>query len=174
MTYTNVPTIISGDTITEDWTIAVETAIEELQAGTLDEVAAYTPQIKGSTANPNLGSTGSATGRYVIAGKLLVVEAAFVFNGTGIATGSGQATITLPDVVTPSSLSSHVPAGMVSIVDASAGQSREFRAVLSGGEVNVRPINTAGFGGLGAISWSGQITFAALDIVAMRCAFYTL
>lgn len=52
----------------------------------------YTPTITG----PNIGSTGTRLGRYKVIGKVLIGTADIVFNGSGIAAGSGNYTITLP------------------------------------------------------------------------------
>lgn len=57
---------------------------------------AYTPVITGSGSNPNIGSTGTITGRYVQIGKTVHFEAQITVGGSGISAGSGNYSITLP------------------------------------------------------------------------------
>jgi hypothetical protein len=74
------------------WT-AGTTSGQVLTAATLNTIGAvwetYTPTLTASTTNPNLGTTGTATGRYARVNKIVVGQASFVFNGAGIAAGLG-------------------------------------------------------------------------------------
>jgi hypothetical protein len=55
----------------------------------------YTPTITAST-NPNLGSTGSITGKYQQIGRTVFGRITFSFGGTGISAGSGGYSFLLP------------------------------------------------------------------------------
>ena len=81
------------------WT-AGTTSGQVLTAATLNTIGAawetWTPVLTGSTTNPNLGSTGTATGRYARVNKIVIAQAQFVFNGAGIAAGSGFYKCSLP------------------------------------------------------------------------------
>lgn len=57
---------------------------------------AYTPTVTGSVSNPGLGSTGTASGRYVQIGKHVHALIAITFAGSGITAGSGDYRIGLP------------------------------------------------------------------------------
>lgn len=64
-----------------------------LTAATMNQIGAvwetWTPALTGSVTNPNLGSTGTATGRYGRVQKTVFGIAQFTFGGTGINAGSG-------------------------------------------------------------------------------------
>lgn len=81
------------------WT-AGTTSGQVLTAATLNTIGAvwetYTPTLTASTTNPNLGSTGSAAGRYARVNKLVFGNAQFVFNGAGINAGFGFYFCSLP------------------------------------------------------------------------------
>jgi hypothetical protein len=65
-------------------------------------VDAYSPQLLGSTTNPNLGDDGQAVGAYHVIGQLLTGWAQFLFAGSGISAGSGVLSITTPLPADPS------------------------------------------------------------------------
>jgi len=71
-----------------------------LTAATLNTIGAvwetYTPVLTASVANPNLGATGSSVGRYARINKTIFGNAAFTFNGAGIAAGTGFYFCSLP------------------------------------------------------------------------------
>jgi hypothetical protein len=69
---------------------------EEYVAGTGPAWTSYTPAMTASTTNPNIGSTGTAQGRYMQIGKLVHFYATITPGGTGIAGGSGGYAISLP------------------------------------------------------------------------------
>ena len=83
----------------QQW-VAGTTSGQVLTAATLNTIGAvwetWTPVLTGSTTNPNLGTTGTATGRYARVNKIVIAQAQFVFNGTGIAAGSGFYKCSLP------------------------------------------------------------------------------
>lgn len=56
----------------------------------------YTPVLTASSSNPNLGSTGSITGRYTRAGSTCMAVVKAQFGGTGISGGTGFYRVTLP------------------------------------------------------------------------------
>lgn len=171
MAYTPVPTIIDGDTITEDWTLAVEAAIEEMQVAVPDTVGTYTPTLTGSVTNPNLGSTGSAQGRYIRSGRLVVIQFHFTFNGTGISQGSGTVQIGLPDIG-ETGFSSSVPVGTAITRDMSAAQSVDSTLHFTAGALVPYNINTS-LAALGARTWATiGVTFAATDIIAGQAMMY--
>ena len=81
------------------WT-AGTTSGQVLTAATLNTIGAvwesWTPVLTGSTTNPNLGSTGTSTGRYARVNKIVIAQAQFVFGGAGIAAGAGFYKCSLP------------------------------------------------------------------------------
>jgi hypothetical protein len=106
---------------------------------------AYTPALTASTTNPTLGSTGTATGHYVRTGDLVLVGFAFTFGGTGISSGSGTYTISLP--VTPQVLGSSSAQGMgqglVRVHDATGAVARELKGLALGGGVQLWAMDLA-------------------------------
>lgn len=81
------------------WT-AGTTSGQVLTAATLNTIGAvwetWTPALTGSATNPNLGSTGTAIGRYARIQKIVIAQAQFVFGGAGIAAGAGFYKCSLP------------------------------------------------------------------------------
>lgn len=81
------------------WTAGTSSG-QVLTAATLNTIGAvwetYTPTLTASTTNPNLGSTGTATGRYARVNKIVIGNAQFTFNGAGIAAGLGFYFCSLP------------------------------------------------------------------------------
>ena len=81
------------------WT-AGTTSGQALTAATLNTIGAawetWTPALTASVANPNLGTTGSSTGRYARINKTIFGNAVFTFNGAGIAAGTGFYFCSLP------------------------------------------------------------------------------
>lgn len=100
---TNVPTIVDGDTITDDWTLAVEAAIEELQVAVPEGWTSYTPVL----TNWTIGTTGaSLTGAYFQVGKLVAVQIAVVFGTGATFHASNPPVFTLPVTASAGSLMS--------------------------------------------------------------------
>jgi len=64
--------------------------------GNFGSWTSYTPTLTATTTNPNLGSTGTATGHYTQIGKLVVANFKVTFSGTGIDGGSGTYRIAAP------------------------------------------------------------------------------
>ena len=82
------------------WTAQGITSGAVLPAATLNTIGAvwetWTPALTASVANPNLGATGSSTGRYARVNKIVFGQAVFTFNGAGIAAGTGFYFCSLP------------------------------------------------------------------------------
>ncbi len=57
---------------------------------------AYVPALTATGGNPNIGATGTITGRYTQRGNLVQGRAQVVFNGAGLAAGTGQYRISAP------------------------------------------------------------------------------
>ena len=57
---------------------------------------AWTPTLTADGGNPNLGTTGTATGRYTQHGKTVHAYGRIAFGGTGVTAGSGEYEIALP------------------------------------------------------------------------------
>lgn len=81
------------------WT-AGTTSGQVLTAATLNTIGAvwetWTPALTGSTTNPNLGSTGTITGRYGRINKTYYGIGSFSFGGAGISAGTGFYFVSLP------------------------------------------------------------------------------
>lgn len=100
----------------------VEAVLAELAAlGSGGSWGTYTPALTASTTNPNLGSTGTASGLYFQLGKMVLFVAEFKFNGSGVSVGSGTFAISLP-VAADSSMSSYLffPGHVTSVDDSAA------------------------------------------------------
>lgn len=54
------------------------------------------PTLFGTSVNPNLGSTGTAIGRYKRLGVMCWAQWIFTFAGTGVTTGTGDFYVNLP------------------------------------------------------------------------------
>lgn len=114
-----------------------ETDLEAASGGTY---SAFTPTLTADGGNPNLGSTGSATGRYTQFGKMVHAYGTIVFGGTGVAAGSGAYEIAYP--VAPATGSDGI-VGTAILFDSSATfrgvaavyslDTGEFRFVLGNG-----------------------------------------
>ncbi|GIG63649.1 hypothetical protein Lfu02_80210 [Longispora fulva] len=61
----------------------------------------FTPALTAATTAPNLGSTGSAVGRWWWHGAFVFTEIALTFGGTGVAAGSGAYRLSLPTPPNP-------------------------------------------------------------------------
>ena len=71
-----------------------------LTAATMNSIGAawetWTPALTASTTNPNLGTTGTITGRYGRINKTYYGIAQFTFGGTGISAGTGFYYVSTP------------------------------------------------------------------------------
>jgi hypothetical protein len=56
----------------------------------------YTPTLTASSVNPNLGSTGTITGRYRREGRMVTARISYTFGGSGISAGTGNYILLLP------------------------------------------------------------------------------
>lgn len=70
----------------------------------------YTPALTGTGSNPNLGSTGTAVGDYIVVGNECYWSAQLTFAGAGVAAGSGSYRISLPPVTADSTIGFRVMA----------------------------------------------------------------
>jgi hypothetical protein len=101
------------------WTAQGITSGAVLPAATLQSIGAvwetYTPTLTASTTNPNIGTTGIASGRYARVNKIVVGQASFTFNGAGIAAGLGFYFCSLPITAQAAG----VAAGVANAIDVS-------------------------------------------------------
>lgn len=101
------------------WTANV-TAGQVLTAAKLQEIGAawetYTPALTASTTNPNLGSTGSASGKWARLQKIIIGHGQFIFGGVGVTAGSGFYYYSLPTAA----IAAGMPAGSVIAIDVSS------------------------------------------------------
>lgn len=96
-----------GDTV---WLLQVGTDYLVLGAvGT--GLVAWTPALTCSTTNPNLGTTGTATGWYHTNGALVEAWGSFIWGGTGVTAGSGNYRISMPFDVDVTYQDNDVPSG---------------------------------------------------------------
>jgi len=88
-------TVSAGMQIANTITPKVLTDIEgNFPAGAIAAWTTYTPTLAGGS--PNIGSTGTISGRYLQVGKMVTFQVQIVVGGTGISAGSGAYTVTLP------------------------------------------------------------------------------
>lgn len=103
---------------------------------TIGDVTAYTPTLTTSGTQPNLGSTGAATGKYVRNGMQLAVYFDLLFGGSGITGGTQTWVIGLPAgfIADESILSTVGPVpGRVRYLDSSASVAGYFDLRVSTG-----------------------------------------
>lgn len=94
MPYTAPLTVSASDTITAElWNTAIRDNWLQLATAWDDT---YSPTLTASGGNPNLGSTGTASGAAKIIGKTCDWRAVFVWSGTGVSAGSGYWVVSLP------------------------------------------------------------------------------
>lgn len=74
-------------------------------------LTSYTPNLVASTSNPNVGTTGQRLGQYQNLEGFIIGNFVIIFNGSGIAVGSGDYAVTLPFVADPTF---HFPAASLS------------------------------------------------------------
>lgn len=86
------------------------------------KTSTYTPAITGSGGNPNLGTTGTAEGRWTLwGGKWCTYRGAIQWGGTGVTAGSGQYLISLPFTSSPSIANGVSNVGHIMLRDNSGG-----------------------------------------------------
>jgi hypothetical protein len=83
MAYTTVPTVVDGDDLTDDFTLAVKAGIDELQVSVPQASTLFTPTWGSVTVG-----NGTNTGRYVKAGGMVTVSIGLTFGTTTAITGS--------------------------------------------------------------------------------------
>lgn len=144
------------------WT-AGTTSGQVLTAATLNTIGAvwetYTPALTASTTNPNLGTTGSAVGRYARINKIVIGQATFTFNGTGIAAGSGFYFCSVPITAQ----NSGAAVGVSNAIDVSTFASIQNSLVLDT-TTRVLGIGTGGASLAGSIQNSTYV-WAAGDLI---------
>jgi hypothetical protein len=86
-----IPTFTAGVVASEAQLDAITDALSTIG----NSWTTFTPALTAST-NPNVGTTGTIRGRYVLAGKLLLFDYVVTFGGTGIAGGTGTWNLALP------------------------------------------------------------------------------
>ena len=89
----------------------------------------YTPSLQGTAGNPNLGATGSASGRWARFGRTITAEVIFLFSGAGVAAGTGDYRVQLPFTPFLGNNSPCLSGGY--LYDGSAGDARLVSAVIS-------------------------------------------
>lgn len=144
------------------WT-AGTTSGQVLTAATLNTIGAvwetWTPVLTGGTTNPNLGSTGTSIGRYAQINKIVIAQAQFTFNGTGIAAGAGVYLCSLPITAQ----AANPAAGTAVAIDVSTFAST-MNVVYLDSTTKALPVGTGG-GGLAASIGSGTYVWAAGDFI---------
>jgi hypothetical protein len=144
------------------WT-AGTTSGQVLTAATLNTIGAvwetWSPVLQASGTSPNLGTTGSALGRYARINKIVVATATFTFGGAGIAAGTGFYKTTLPlSAQGPGS-----PAGTSLAVDVSTFASTANVVYLDSTTLALGV--GSGGGGFGASIGAGTYVWAAGDFI---------
>lgn len=140
-----------------------------LTAATMNQIGAawetWTPALTASTTNPNLGTTGTATGRYARIQKIVIGQAQFVFGGAGIAAGVGFYYCSIP--ITAQSASWTV--GNMIAIDVSTFATTSNTAAL---DTTARLIGYGtGGAGLAASIQAGTYPWAAGDIIRVNFCY---
>lgn len=149
-----------------DWSRGLDSALA------MAYTTPYVPQLTATTANPNLGTTGTAEGFYTRIGDFVAYNFVFIFAGTGITQGTGTYHISIPVPPQPITGSGNTSRGLVTIEDSGVGK-RRFTSHI-GTDVTLRPINatayaadteitdaTVGLTFTAGDSVSGQVTYLA-------------
>ncbi len=157
MAYTVVPTVVDGDDLIDDYTLAVKSAIDELKAAVPLTTTTFTP----SFANFTLG-TGSTSGRYIRLGPLIVVEVSLVFNTGSAITGSLG--LTLPVNCVAQSL------GVATILDSGT---RHFVAAAQFNSSSDCVFTHSESGNVGLVNGTNPMTWAAGDILRATLVYTT-
>lgn len=145
----------------------LDSRVTALEGAVSSSPTLYTPALTASSVNPNLGSTGTAEGRYYRTGELVVMEFAFFFDGAGIAQGTGTYLISAPpiQIATPFTGQPYL-LGEVIVTDSGVGSRTFIPSRASSTLVQLHQINTTAFGASGAITNATiGLTFAAGDRV---------
>lgn len=150
------------------WT-AGTTSGQVLTAATLNTIGAvwetYTPTLTASTTNPNLGTTGTAAGRYARIQKIVIGQAQFVFGGAGIAAGLGFYFCSIPITAQ----SAGPTAGNMIAIDVSTFATTSNTAAL---DTTARVIGYGtGGGGLAGSIQSTTYPWAAGDIIRVNFCY---
>lgn len=109
MAWTSPRTWVSGETLTA---ALLNTHVRDNLKAIGDAWTTYTPALTATTTNPTLGTGSSAEGRYVSAGKLIIVHYRIAFGTSGTAAGSGTYLISLPVAPSTAWTNRHIGSGM--------------------------------------------------------------
>lgn len=127
----------------------------------------WTPALTGSSSNPNLGSTGTAAGRYIQIGEFVIATAVFTFGGAGISDGSGNYLVSLP-VNADTSVASAI-CGNGYIFDSGAARYL-ITAEISTATTGILLFNNTG--GAGAVTDAAPVaTYAASDRIMITLTY---
>ena len=150
------------------WT-AGTTSGQVLTAATLNTIGAewetWTPALTGSTTNPNLGSTGTSTGRYAQINKIVIGNANFTFNGVGITSGVGIFLCSLPITAKATNL----VCGTSLAIDVSTYASAA-NICYTDTQTRIIGVGTGG-GGLAASIQAGTYLWAAGDFIRFNFCY---
>lgn len=80
----------------------------------------YTPALTATTVNPNIGTTGSALGRYTRNGDTVTTWGSITFGGAGIAAGNGTYRISVPFPRTSASAGTNIVLGSCAVFNGAA------------------------------------------------------
>lgn len=80
----------------------------------------YTPALTASSVNPNIGTTGSALGRYTRNGDTVTTWGSITFGGAGIAAGTGNYRISVPFPRTSADAGTNIVLGSCAVSNGAA------------------------------------------------------
>jgi hypothetical protein len=163
--WTVIPTVVDGDDLTEDFTLAVKAAVEELQVGVPQSTTAWASPINAGITVGN-GSTGAS--KYQV-GDMMHCWFFFQFGSTSAITTSVD--LDLPATATSASYIH----GHGRLQDASTGD--DFTVIAYGQSTTVarlEVINTSGtYAAPNNLSATVPFTWAVSDVISCYITFPT-
>jgi hypothetical protein len=136
--------------------------------GTDPTYASWTPTLTADGGNPNIGSTGTATGRYTQHGDMVHAYGRILFAGAGVNAGSGVYEVALPVTAAASSGSSPTALGSALLFDASTSTFTTAVAYsLDTGECRIIVSAATNFQVTNAVPW----TWVADDAIILTLVY---
>jgi hypothetical protein len=155
----------TGESVSDQLAL-IRTDVSNIQAGASAPWTSYTSTLRGSISNPNIGSTGTAVGRYRYSDRTIRGVANVTISGTGVSAGSGTYDILLPGSV----MASDQVIGTAVLFDASSSTRYvgAVQATSAGKAVMTFDAMTSEWGSAG-----GPIIIAAGDFIRIAFQYET-
>ncbi len=146
--------------------------VRDLAKAFTDARSTYTPTLTSTGVAPNLGATGTASGRYNRVGKLVLGEVYLVFSGAGLAAGTGTYRVSLPTAALLGT-TSELPVGRARLADSSGAVIAMVDVVLSSTGSHLEFTYSAAYptGAQTKVQGTAPWTWAASDTISLTFAY---